>query len=714
MARTSGLALFPLALARAYTLEIRVSLQEVECLQLVRLARDHAGMVSRVRIRRKGLKKSHVCVVVLPPSLVHATVLLVLDLKLDLQHLSESDNGAGRTRGSIDSTPQCIDRNIIVGLLISLIFLLLLKMNPNASSWKPSASAAAWTPGNPAPAPAAAAAPPPEKKDSSIDEDDPLWQAVLRIASNDRAKAEIMLNDPDQLTRYPEIVKLLDETPMQEDDWEAQEEDLSNQVEEKMQIEGSSPPPAAASSMQVEEEEEEEEEEPPPPKEVVQGDPREHLNLVFIGHVDAGKSTLSGNILYLTDNVDRRTIERYEREARERNRESWFLAFIMDTNEEERAKGKTVEVGKAHFETETKRYTILDAPGHKNYVPNMIQGASQADIGILVISARKGEFETGFDRGGQTREHAMLAKTLGVDYLVVVVNKMDEPTVKWSKKRFDECVQKIRPFLKGCGFVIKREVKFIPISGLSGANVKDEVAESECSWWRKSYTSGENNTTAPTLMSLLDTLEIQGRDANAPLRIPVLDRYTDRGTIAMGKVESGIIKPGMKITVMPTGNKYKVDEVWANEDPVDGARPGENVLVKINGARTEDIRKGYVLCTNPPCRAVDKIICQIAITDMPDKTSIMTAGFQCMFHAHTCEEECTVSKIFETTNRRGQVVKGARFAGVGMRAVVMIDLSQTAPLDTFENMAFLGRFTLRTEGKTVAIGKITKLPPKKE
>merc|ERR1711871_1345992 len=132
-----------------------------------------------------------------------------------------------------------------------------------------------------------------------------------------------------------------------------------------------------------------------------------------------GKSTLSGNILYLTGYVDKRTIEKYEREAKERNRESWFLAFIMDTNEEERAKGKTVEVGRAHFESTSKRYTILDAPGHKNYVPNMIAGACQADVGVLVIPARRGEFETGFERGGQTREHALLAKTLGVRMLIL-------------------------------------------------------------------------------------------------------------------------------------------------------------------------------------------------------------------------------------------------------------------------------------------------------
>eukprot|EP00536_Pseudo-nitzschia_multiseries_P011117 jgi/Psemu1/205003/e_gw1.363.17.1 len=446
---------------------------------------------------------------------------------------------------------------------------------------------------------------------------------------------------------------------------------------------------------------------------VKEGDPREHLNLVFIGHVDAGKSTLSGSILYITENVDKRTIERYEREAKELNRESWFLAFIMDTNEEERAKGKTVEVGKAHFETEVKRYTILDAPGHKNYVPNMIMGASQADVGVLVISARKGEFETGFDRGGQTREHAMLAKTLGVSFLVVVINKMDDPTVNWSKIRYDECVQKLRPFLKGCGFVIKREVKFIPISGLKGANVKDEVDSSACSWWKNSWQSGENNTNVSTLIGLLDSLEIKGRDATAPVRVPILDRYTDRGTIAMGKVESGVVRPGLKVTLMPTRAEFKVDSVWANEDPVLAARPGENILVKLSGASTDDVRKGFVMCTQPACRAVDKIICQIYVAEMPDNTKIMTAGFQAMFHAHTCEEECSIAKIFETTNAKGHVVKGARFASVGMTCICMIELAQTVPLETYADYPFLGRFTLRTEGKTIAIGKVNKLPPKK-
>ena len=598
-------------------------------------------------------------------------------------------------------------------------------MNPSANEWKPNAGAATWTPGGgsftvaaPAPAPEPAPAPaPPQHQESStsdIDENDPLWIAVLKITEGDRERAMKMINDPDSLTQYPEIEALLASgDAMETDDWEKEQEvkELAKEVDEKMKVDEKKPPAPAPKKAEPKTEADQEEVDT---SALEEGDPREHLNLVFIGHVDAGKSTLSGNILYLTDNVDKRTIERYEKEAKERNRESWFLAFIMDTNEEERAKGKTVEVGKAFFETDVKRYTILDAPGHKNYVPNMIMGASQADIGVLVISARKGEFETGFDRGGQTREHAMLAKTLGVSYLVVVVNKMDDPTVQWSKDRYDECITKIRPYLKRCGFVIKREVKFIPISGLTGANVKDEVKESECKWWKKCWTNGDNNTNASTLIGLLDSLVIKDRNASAPLRIPLLERYNDRGTIAMGKVESGVVRPGMKVTVMPTRNTYKVDSVWANEDPVSAARPGENVLVKLSGAGLEDVRKGFVICSNPPCRAVDKIICKIAITDMPENTRILTAGFQAVFHAHCCEEECTVVKIFETTNNKGQVVKGARFASEGMQCVCMLQLAQTVPVETFDDYPFLGRFTLRTEGKTIAIGKINKLPPKKE
>jgi peptide chain release factor subunit 3 len=561
-----------------------------------------------------------------------------------------------------------------------------------------------------------------------MDETDPLWIAVLQIAKGDKDKAKAMIADPDSLMQYPEVVQLLlsqdatqgaseEEEEDEQEDWEADKDThhLTQQMDSKLKLQDTTPTFESPSTSIPMELEEEITDATTLDANIFEGDPREHVNLVFIGHIDAGKSTLSGNILYITDNVDKRTIEKYEREAKDRGRDSWFLAYIMDTDDSERAKGITVEVGKAHFETEKKRYTMMDAPGHKNYVPNMIMGASQADVAVLVISARKGEFEAGFDRHGQTREHAMLAKTLGVSYLVVVINKMDEPTVQWDKARFDECVTKLRPFLKNCGFVIKNEVRFLPISGLGGANVRDEVDPKVCPWWRKCYESGENNTFQPTLFSLLDSMEIKGRKPDAPVRIPVLERYSDRGTICMGKVESGTIYPGLKVIVMPTRQQFKIDSVWSGEDTlVKKAEPGENVLIKLSGATTDDVFKGCVICTNPPCRAVDKIIAQVGLMDMPENQKIFTAGFQSIFHAHTLAEECNVVKLFETTNARGQVNKEPRFASIGMKCICMIQLNRTISCEVFDEFPFLGRFTLRTEGKTIAIGKIIKLPPKKE
>ena len=181
--------------------------------------------------------------------------------------------------------------------------------------------------------------------------------------------------------------------------------------------------------------------------------------------------------------VDKRTMEKYEREAKEAGRESWYLSWALDSTPQERAKGKTVEVGRAYIETFNWRYTILDAPGHKTFLPSMISGAAQADVAILVISARKGEFETGFEKGGQTREHIMLVKTAGVQKVVVVINKMDEPTVEWSKARYDEIKEKLTPFIKAAGFNIKTDVTFIPVSAYTGANLKDRVGKNVCSWW---------------------------------------------------------------------------------------------------------------------------------------------------------------------------------------------------------------------------------------
>eukprot|EP00921_Rhytidocystis_pertsovi_P009023 GHVQ01014601.1.p1 GENE.GHVQ01014601.1~~GHVQ01014601.1.p1 ORF type:complete len:361 (+),score=28.03 GHVQ01014601.1:1858-2940(+) len=317
---------------------------------------------------------------------------------------------------------------------------------------------------------------------------------------------------------------------------------------------------------------------PKPASKLLDPDPRPHLNIVFIGHVDAGKSTTCGNILYLSGQVDERTMEKYEKDAKDKNRESWFLAFIMDINEEERAKGKTVEVGRAQFETEHRRFTILDAPGHKSFVPNMIGGAAQADVGVLIISARKGEFETGFERGGQTREHALLAKTLGVNQLIVAVNKMDDSTCEWDERRYRDIEKKLTPYLRSCGYNPAKDIFFVPISGLTGQNlmhhVQDKTQKVYCkqaSWYSQDQW---------TLWQLFDNLTPPERDECGPVRIPLLDGFKDNGTMAVGKVESGTVLPNTSYMLMPNKAKVKVVSVSFEELEVAYAKPGENVRVR--------------------------------------------------------------------------------------------------------------------------------------
>ncbi|CAL6332185.1 unnamed protein product [Bathycoccus prasinos] len=434
-------------------------------------------------------------------------------------------------------------------------------------------------------------------------------------------------------------------------------------------------------------------------------DSREHLNLVFIGHVDAGKSTIGGQILYLSGQVDQRVIEKYEREAKDKNRDSWYMAYIMDTSEEERAKGKTVEVGKAHFATEKKRYTVLDAPGHKNYVPNMIAGAAQADVGVLVIAARKGEFETGFEKGGQTREHAQLAKTLGVTKLVVVVNKMDDPSVKWDKKRFDEVHTKLIPFLKICGYK-EKDITFVPISGLKGTNVKDLVSKSECDWYG-----------GKSFFDTLDDLEPMDRDPNAPFRMPVMDKYAEMGCMVMGKTESGACRVGQKLTLMPGRIDCKIEKLWQDEDECSICKCGENVRMKLSGVDEKDIHPGMVLC--PPNKLVhvtQEIECQLAIVELLDHKSIFSTGYNAVIHIHSVTEEIEVKKLVSEMDPKTRKPKESKckYLKAGSIGAVRITIAAPICVEKFSDVPQLGRFTLRDEGKTIAIGKVLRIKPKSE
>uniref|UniRef100_A0A2A4JPB4 Tr-type G domain-containing protein n=1 Tax=Heliothis virescens TaxID=7102 RepID=A0A2A4JPB4_HELVI len=425
---------------------------------------------------------------------------------------------------------------------------------------------------------------------------------------------------------------------------------------------------------------------------------KEHVNVVFIGHVDAGKSTIGGQIMSLTGMVDKRTLEKYEREAREKSRESWYLSWALDTNQEERDKGKTVEVGRAYFETDKKHFTILDAPGHKSFVPNMIGGAAQADLAVLVISARKGEFETGFDRGGQTREHAMLAKTAGVKHLVALVNKMDDPTVNWDEKRYNECRDKIMPYLKKLGFNPAKDLSFLPVSGQTGQGLLQKVTEEICPWYR-----------GPSFIQLIDELPSLNRKMDGPFIMPVVDKYKDMGTVLMGKVEAGVTRKGAALFLMPNRVQVTVDQLWSDDIEVTSIGPGENVKVKLKGIEEEDVSPGFVLCdTAEPITTGRVFDAQVVILE---HKSIICAGYSAVMHIHCAAEEITVKALICLVDKKtGEKSKTRpRFVKQDQVAIMRIECAGIICLEPFKKFAQMGRFTLRDENKTIAIGKVLKV-----
>eukprot|EP01053_Blabericola_migrator_P008522 Blabericola_migrator_1__8521@NODE_444_length_8414_cov_167_650533_g92_i1_p2_GENE_NODE_444_length_8414_cov_167_650533_g92_i1NODE_444_length_8414_cov_167_650533_g92_i1_p2_ORF_typecomplete_len508_score110_34GTP_EFTU/PF00009_27/1_4e45GTP_EFTU_D3/PF03143_17/4_7e28GTP_EFTU_D2/PF03144_25/3_1e03GTP_EFTU_D2/PF03144_25/0_00044MMR_HSR1/PF01926_23/0_0018FeoB_N/PF02421_18/3_4e02FeoB_N/PF02421_18/0_021AIG1/PF04548_16/0_038_NODE_444_length_8414_cov_167_650533_g92_i142725795 len=438
-------------------------------------------------------------------------------------------------------------------------------------------------------------------------------------------------------------------------------------------------------------------------------DSRPHLNVVFIGHVDAGKSTTCGNILYLTGQVDSRTIEKFTREAKEKNRDTWYYAYVMDINEDEREKGKTVEVGRASFELPGVRYTILDAPGHKGFVPEMLAGAAQADVGVLIISSRKGEFEAGFERGGQTREHAMLAKTLGVNQLIVAINKMDESTTQWDQGRYDEICRKLGPYLRSCGFNPAKDLHFLPMSGLSGQNVaehvsdpKSRVYEPKASWY---------TTDKPTLFQLLTAIEPPKRDATAPLRVPLLAGHKDNGVVAVGKVESGVVMVDQPALLMPNRVKVKIVGVRLGEEDYAYARPGENVELRLLNIEEDAIKKGCVLSSIKQAIPIATLVeAQVVIVELLEHRPILTAGYKAVLHAHTVCEEIEIEKLIDAIHKSTKKKqRHPAFVKADMIVTCQLRLVQGTCLEPFSIAPQLGRFTLRDEGRTIAIGKVTKI-----
>ncbi|RWQ99775.1 putative translation release factor eRF3 [Paecilomyces variotii] len=429
----------------------------------------------------------------------------------------------------------------------------------------------------------------------------------------------------------------------------------------------------------------------------IYGEKREHVNLVFIGHVDAGKSTLGGSILYTTGMVDERTLEKYRRDAKEAGRETWYLSWALDLTNEERAKGKTVEVGRAFFKLTvdspdgpiTREFTILDAPGHKSYVPNMIGGASQADVGVLVISARKGEYETGFERGGQTREHALLARNTGVKKIIVVVNKMDDATVEWSKARYDECTTKVRKFLEALGYT-KDDLFFMPISAQTTLGIKDRVPKDLVPWYD-----------GPSLLEFLGQMKMPERKINAPFMMPVSAKYRDMGTMIEGRIESGVIKKTGTYLMMPNRDEVQIAALYGEtEDEIQTATCGDQIRARLRGLEEEDILPGFVLCSpKRPVHCVRAFEAKIRILELK---SILSAGFNCVLHVHSAIEEVTFAallhKLEPGTGRKSK--RPPPFASKGQTIIARLEVTGAAGavcVERFEDYQQLGRFTLRDQ-----------------
>ena len=428
------------------------------------------------------------------------------------------------------------------------------------------------------------------------------------------------------------------------------------------------------------------------------------VSIVFVGHVDSGKSTISGSLLYNLGQIDERAIDKYKREAKVKNRESWFMAYIMDTYEEEREKGKTVDIGKASFQTPHRRFTLLDAPGHAGYIPNLLLGACQADFAGLVISAKKGEFESGFDKQGSTREHTLLLKALGVNHLIVMVNKMDEDSVKWSKERYDNIVKTLKPFIHSCGFDVEKNVKWIPISGLTGENLCIPLDKHKCDWYH-----------GPDLIEIMDTIELPKREENGPVRVSILDRYKENQVYIMGKLESGTIKYGDTYTLMPSGAKITVDWLFNSEEKgVPYALPGENIRIRCKGIDSEnEVSRGNILCSNDNlCLTFNVFEAEIQVLELPDNL-IIAEGFNCMLHYHTFIEECTITPKSEI-NRKTKAETKVKFVRSQARLKAFVKTKNILCGEKYETFNNLGRFSMRYEGSTIAIGKILKVKPYKK
>jgi len=430
------------------------------------------------------------------------------------------------------------------------------------------------------------------------------------------------------------------------------------------------------------------------------GKEKKHVNLVVIGHVDAGKSTTTGHLIYKCGGIDKRVIDQFEKEAAELGKASFKYAWVLDKLKSERERGITIDIALWKFETKKFYFTIIDAPGHRDFIKNMITGTSQADVAILMIAVKKGEFEAGWGAEGSTKEHMTLANTLGVKKLIVCLNKMDG--CDYSQKRFDEVVDNVRHWLKKKNMY--KKAKFIPISGLQGDNL---IEKSTNMPW---YMSDKKKYVGKTLLEVLDTIKPPKRPTDKPLRLPLQDVYKIQGigTVPVGRVETGILKPGMNIMFAPTGNTAECKSVEMHHEQMEQAVPGDNVGFNIKGLSIKQIARGNVAsdAKKAPAAPVRRFLAQVIIL----KHKQIKSGYTPVLDCHTAHIACKFNTVLSKLDARTGKVAAYLPSAVKTGDAAMVALTPTKPmcLEAYSDFAPLGRFAVRDMRHTVAVGIVKK------
>ena len=417
---------------------------------------------------------------------------------------------------------------------------------------------------------------------------------------------------------------------------------------------------------------------------------KEHLNLVFIGHVDSGKSTSVGRILYETGAISEQTLNKLKDEAAKVGKATFEFAFVMDALKEERERGVTIDISHREFETPKYYCTIIDAPGHRDFVKNMITGASQADAAVLQVSVKDGIQP-------QTKEHAFLAKVLGINQIAVNMNKMD--AVAYKKEEYDKVKAEVEKLLKSVGYKIE-DVKFVPCSGYVGDNLTKKSAN--MTWY-----------TGPTLLETIDTFKVPPKPIDKALRLPIQDvlTITGHGTVPVGRVESGKMKPGETVVVMPSGAKGEVKKIEMHHQELTEANCGDNVGFNLKGVDKKDIKRGDVIgpSNNPP-KVAEEFTAQIVVLNHPTAISI---GYTPVLHIHTAQFAGKITELVEKKDpKSGQSMGKPDFIKTGDVAIVKIQPLKPVVIEKFADFPPLGRFAIRDMGQTVAAGVVLDVKPK--